>query len=144
MQNKLLKLILFSVFLFCSHFSFAEDIKETISYKLAVLHSKDLDPDSALFNQPIEPSRAVISEFHWILEGLKNRCINPENAIADTIVETWKFVKSQGYKATLLDISRQLSQTARNHVLFGDEKVNFRMTTAYWIKQFQNETRTKK
>ena len=124
-------------------FAYAQEVEDTIAYKLSVIHTKAIDPESALLNQSVQPSRATISEFYWIMESLRNRCINPENAIADTIVETWKMVRSQGYAVSLLEIARQLSQTARNHYLFGDEKVNFRMTTAYWVKQFQLQKKIK-
>ena len=136
-------LTFFVLFVFFVQVASAEEVEDTIAYKLAVIHSKAIDPESALLNQSVQPSRTTITEFFWIMESLRNRCINPENAIADTIMETWQMVKSKGYNISLLEISRQLSQTARNHSLFGDEKVNFRMTTGYWIKQFQTQTQPK-
>ena len=60
-------------------------------------HTRIIDPESALLNQAVQPSRATITEFYWIMESLRNRCINPENAIADTILETWQMVRSKGY-----------------------------------------------
>ncbi len=116
-------------------FCFAKNIEDTIAYKLAILQTKDIDPEGALLKKAIEPERATVTEFHWILETLRNRCINPETAIADTIVQTWGFVKQKGMRVTLLDVARELSQAASNRVLFGDKKVNFRMTTAYWINE---------
>ena len=116
---------------------YAEDLKETIPYKLAILHIRYTDPEAALPDKSVEPSSALVSEFQWILEGLRNRCINPETAIADSIVETWQYVRAKGYGIPLLEIARQLSQVARNRILFGEQRVNFRMITAYWRKEFQ-------
>ena len=124
--------------------SLAEDIKDTIAYKLSILHTKDQDPEAAMMNQAIEPSRATLTEFHWIVEALKNRCKNSETEIADSIVQTWQYVKSKGYAISLLDIARDLSASARNKLLFGDQKVDFRRTTSYWIAQFQAQTKNPK
>ena len=118
---------------------YAEEAQDKLEYKLAVLNAKAEDPQSALLNAAVEPNEAMVSEFHWILDGLKNRCLNPETTIADTMVQIWQTVKGRGARLSLLETARELSQTARNRVLFGDERVNFRMTSAYWLNQFQKK-----
>ena len=140
---KTLMIFLLMIFIFSASVSWAQGAEDTIAYKLAVIHTKATDPESVLLKQSVQPSRVIITEFYWIMESLSNRCLNPEKAIADTIIETWQMVKEKGYDISLLEIARQLSQTARNRFLFGDEKVNFRMTTAYWVKQFQSQIKLK-
>ena len=121
----------------------AEDLSEDFAYKLAVIHTQTADPENALLSETVAPSEAVVTEFHWIMETLKNRCLNPETAIADTIIATWQKAKKIGYNKSLLELSRELSITARNYKLFGEEKVNFRMTSSYWLKQLADRTKTK-
>ena len=107
----------------------AEDLTEAIVCKLASLHSQGVNPMVAT------PDRATIVQFYGILQALKERCTNTETDIADTIVETWKLFQSNGYKLTLLDVTQQLTTTAMNKVVFGDDKVDFRTTSGYWISQ---------
>ncbi len=108
-------------------------LEDTIAYKIAILHIRAERAEEMLLKNSLEPPSAVVSEFQWILDTLKQRCINPETAIADTIVETWTALRPYDPDRTLLEVARALSLTARNTVLFGVEKVNFRMTSKYWL-----------
>jgi hypothetical protein len=113
----------------------AQDVKSTIAYKLAAMHTKNLTPFKSFINKDIEPPSSLVSEFQWIMDELKARCINPENAVADTIVETWMTFRKVSPAVSLLDTARELSKNAKNTTLFGNEKVNFRMTSKYWLAQ---------
>lgn len=114
----------------------AQSGKESIAYKLAILYTREGKPEDALLNKPAMPAAAVVSEFQWILDSLKIRCLNPETAIADTIVENWTAVNKNGGKPIgLLETARELATTTKNINLFGKGKVNFRMTSNYWLKQ---------
>jgi len=104
-----------------------------IPYKLAILHMQSLDPLNSYLGKTEEPSDALVAEMKWILDTLKHRCLNPEVAIADTIVETWTSMQQNGYEMSLLEVARELSKFSRNMVLFGKDKVNFRMTSRYWL-----------
>src|SRR3989338_5056247 len=131
--------------LFFSSLGRAERLEESIPYKLAFLHTKALNPESVLLNKKLTPDSATLTEFQWLLQGLKNRCINPETAIADTIMETWQQIQKRKGRITLLELTRDLSQTAHNTTLFETAKVNFRMTTSYWLaKQYSNKIKDKK
>lgn len=118
----------------------AEDIRKTFAYKLAVLHIQELDPNS----YAAEPDRAMVGEFYVIMETLKKRCINSESDMADTIVTTSKFVKKSGYSMPLLTVAKELTKTAQNKMMFGDQKVDFRTTSSFWIQQFQEEIKKRK
>ncbi len=142
-----IKIIFFIIFVlpffFQNELSIAQDAPQDFSYKLAVIHMKAVDPENALLNPSLEPSESIVAEFHWIMETLQNNCINPQVALADTLIETWQKAKNIGYSGSLLEISRELSADARNYKLAGDEKVNFRMTSAYWLEQLQTRMKTK-
>ena len=107
--------------------------QDNLAYKLAVLHTKAEEPEKVLLNKPIEPSRAILSEFEWILQSLHNRCLDPETTIANTIIETWYITKKRGSKLSLLEVARALSQMTQNTNLFGRDKVSFRLTSKYWL-----------
>jgi len=113
------------------------NVKESIAYKLALFHIRTLNP----LDDITEPPQALISEFTWIMESLRARCINPETTLADTLIQTWQVLKSQGSKLSILDVSRELTVQAKNNILFGPGKVNFRMTSNYWLKQFLAKNR---
>ena len=110
----------------------AEDILDTIAYKLAAMHTAALEPGNVLLKKT-KPADSVVSEFKWIMESLKSRCFNSEASIADTVVETWKTATGKGYSLTLLDTARELLKMTRNTNLFGANKVNFKATTKYWL-----------
>jgi len=114
------------------------DTKDTIAYKLAILHTKAEHPENELLGKPYRPQASTVAEFQWILDSLETRCLNPETALADTIVENWtlhnKAFSKQGKSLSLLETARELLTTARNTRVFGTEKVNFRMTSQYWLK----------
>ena len=136
-------LIIFILPLFSQNeYSRAQDGPEDFSYKLALIHLKAADPENALLNPSVEPSESIVAEFHWIMETLQNNCLNPEIAIADTLIETWQKAKNIGYTGSLLEISRELSANARNYKLAGDQKVNFRMTSAHWLDQLRSRMKT--
>ncbi|MFH1360125.1 MAG: hypothetical protein ABIJ41_03705 [Candidatus Omnitrophota bacterium] len=123
--------------IFChAPLSRAQEVQDTIAYKLAKIHTANENIQDVFLKNKIEPAPAIIAEFQWILSSLRNRCFNPENAIADTIMEAWQIMRNWGYTdMTLLDIARDLSQVANNKVLFGFGKVNFRTTTNFWLSQ---------
>ena len=114
------------------------DTKDTIAYKLAILYTQAEHPENELLGKPNKPQAATVAEFQWLLDSLETRCLNPETAIADTIVENWtllnKVLNNQGKSLSLLETARELLTTARNTKLFGTAKVNFRMTSQYWLK----------
>ena len=140
--KKLFLIIFILLLFFRNEFSIAQDLPEDFSYKLAVIHVKAADPENALLNPSAKPNQSIVTEFHWIMETLKNRCLNPETAIADTLIETWQRAKNIGYTGSLLQISRELSVDARNYKRSSDEKVNFRMTSAHWLSQLQARMKT--
>jgi hypothetical protein len=129
---------IFALFIFLGPIS-AMAQEDTIAYKLATLNIKAENPENQLLGKPRKPEAAMVSEFQWILDTLKNRCLNPETAIADTLVETWttanQLLNPQGKSLSLLDTSRQLLAVTRNTKIFGTKKVNFRMTSRYWLQQ---------
>jgi len=112
----------------------AKDQEEDIAYQLAVLYTKQQNPEKVFLSEKIKPSKNIVAEFQWIMGGLKNRCLNPESVIAATIFGAWQRLKNRGEKISLLEVARKTSQVARNRNIFGVEKVNFRMTTNYWLK----------
>ena len=127
--------ILFTVFFIgFSVSSVMAEVEDTFAYKLAVLHIKNEYPQKVLLEGKIEPPTSVIYEFQWILDGMKNRCNNTEEEIASTIVNTWVSVRPHK-DINILETARALSLTARNQSLFGTEKVNFRLTSKYWLAQ---------
>ena len=130
------------LFLSQNDFSIAQEVSQRFSYKLAVIHMRAVNPENSLLNSSLEPSGGLVAEFHWIMETLQNNCINPEVALADTLVETWQKAKNIGYTGSLLEISRELSVDARNYKLAGGQKVNFRMTSAHWLDQLQIRMKT--
>ena len=140
--RKILLIIFISALLFQNEFSFGQDVPQDFPYKLAVIHMEAADPENALFNPSAEPKENIVAEFHWIMETLQNNCLNPETAIADTLIETWQKARNIGYTGSLLEISRELSADARNYKLLSDQKVNFRMTSAHWLNQLQNRMKT--
>ena len=117
----------------------AKNTKETLAYKIAVLHTRAVNPEQLFSNTPIEPSDATIAEFQWILAELAQRCSNTKEEIASTIVSAWELIKNRGYEHTLLDTARALSSYARNTTLFGDEKVDFRKTSGAWTSTHMPE-----
>ena len=144
LKIKKIFLILFVLpFFFQNEFSIAQDVPRNFSYKLAVIDLKASDPGNALLNPSVKPTESSVAEFHWIMETLQNNCRNPETAIADTLIETWRKAKNIGYPGSLLEISRELSADARNYRLAGDQKVNFRMTSAHWLDQLQARMKSK-
>ena len=120
--------------LFFNQLSLATENKTSVAYKLAALYTESENPDQAFLKKPVKPMEAVVSEFQWILDSLKNRCLNPESAIADTIVETWNTLKKSEKPLTLLQTARELQNATKNTNLLGTKKVNFRMTSKSWLK----------
>jgi len=133
LNKKILLFILALTSLACSTVAVA-DQEESFAYKLAVLYVKNQNPEKVLLEGDIEPAPSIIYEFQWILDSMKNRCINNEETIAATIVEIWH--KAQVHKdINILETARTLSLNAKNTVLFGTKKVNFRLTSHYWLVQ---------
>lgn len=132
MKNNPLLALICVLFLLFPSVAWSLDMTDTIAYKLAGMHTKNLNPGPKMMGYALKPSDAIVSEFQWILGRLKTRCLNPESALADTIVITWQTAKGRGSDLTLLDVARELSRTAQNTKLFGAGKVNFVMTSQYW------------
>ena len=120
----------------------AENLQDTIGYKLAVIHTQATEPQNAMMNQ-VNPSRETVSKFLTLIKILQTRCINPENEIADTIVGTWKLLQKNGYPLPLLQVAEELTTFAGNRVAFGDDKVDFKMTSAVWLSQSPIEEKLK-
>ena len=114
---------------------FSDSGKDSIAYKLAMMHEREEKPEDFLLKKTIEPPSALVAEFQWIMDSLKTRCLNPETAIADTIVESWSALKATDRPLSLLETARELASIAKNTNRFGNQKVNFRMTSQYWIKE---------
>ena len=122
--------------LFTTSVLLAADVEDTIYYKLAFFHTKDLDPGCSFLKGPVEPDKATIAEFKWILGTLKNRCFESKNSIANTLMEAWHITKSwENQKISLLELARILTRVAGNRLLFGQSKVSFRATTNFWLSQ---------
>ena len=113
--------------------SFSRDAEETFAYKLALLYTRHLNPEEAIVNPSLVPERAILTEFQWLMDSLKNRCLDSENAIANTAIQTWQYLKKHGRKFTLLDILRSLNKSSQETTLFGTGKVNFRAVANRWI-----------
>ena len=111
---------------------FGEQLEDSFGYKLALLHTRAMDPEKAMLEK-VEPQRATISEFEWMLDALKGRCLNQEETIASTFVESWQEARRLGINISLLEISRKLTTNARDTKLYGRGKVNFRMTSNHWF-----------
>ena len=104
----------------------------TPAYGLALLQKQSEDPDNILSLTPVEPDRATLTEFHWILQALENRSLESQDQIAATILDAWQLIHSRGYAESLLDVARALSSYARNTALFGAEKVAFSAIAGLW------------
>lgn len=130
-MQKILQLALVICLIFCVSPLNAQ--QDSLAYQMALLHSKNLNPEKVFLKKNIKPEQALVSEFQWILDSLETRCLNPERAIADTIVENWIIIKSNNIPFTLLEVARELSHAAKNTNAYGIEKVNFRMTSQYWL-----------
>ena len=118
----------------------ADETTSSLAYKLAILQERARSPEAVLMKQPIIPRNAQVQEFQWILSALENRCLNPPNAIADTIVEVWNAVQQRGASLTLLDVAHKLQSFADNAYQREHKEVNFRMTSFYWLKHYAGDT----
>lgn len=115
----------------------AEDIEDTIACKLAVINTRAVDPEAIFLGPELEPERAVVTEFQWILDSLKHRCTNSREEIASILMDAWELVKRRGYAMTLLETSRALSAHTRSKVLLGYRKVDFRATAGLWTSTYK-------
>jgi hypothetical protein len=124
----------------------AERDESSPSYQLAILNAKGENPELAMMDKKITPDESVIAEFEWILQSLHNRCLESDNAIVTTIVETWKVTRRGHLKLSLLDVSRELEKMAGNTSLFGTGKVQFGVTSKYWLAKYYlpNSNKTKR
>ena len=119
--------------LFLVSLSVSGGTEETLAYKLALLYTRHLNPEEALVNPSLAPERATLAEFQWLLDSLKNRCLDSENTIANTTIQTWQYLRKRGHKLTLLDILRSLNKFSQDMPLFGSGKVSFRAVANRWI-----------
>lgn len=78
-------------------------------YQLALLDERAQNPQKVLLQQKLAPANATIREFEWILETLRNRCLDPQNVIVTDLVKAWRTVQRNGHKVTLLQFSRQIA-----------------------------------
>jgi len=128
------RLIVITFFLAWSVNSHAE-LEDTFAYKMALMHYRSEHAEEALLKKSLEPPQAIISEFQWILDTVKHRSLNTETEIADAIVTAWMKIRVGNPQWTLLKTARALSLNARNVRLFGREKVDFQITSQYWLTQ---------
>lgn len=131
----MLKRLLIFILILCWPVNADAEIKGTFAYKMAMMHYRSQHAEEALLNQDLEPPQSIISEFQWIMDTVKHRSLNTETEIADTIVLSWMKIHNIDPEWTLLKTARALSQNARNIPLFGREKVDFRITSQYWLGQ---------
>jgi hypothetical protein len=80
---------------------------ESYGYQLALIDARAQNPQQVLLNKKITPTSANVREFEWILETLRNRCRNSQEATIRTLVEMWRITQRRGYNVTLLEFSRQ-------------------------------------
>jgi len=107
---------------------------ENIAYQLAQIQTRSADAGQAFLKGSVTPDQAMVSEFQWLLDSMLNRCLNPAEAIASTMVQTWKALQQKQPQVTLLEVSRELCRIAKNTKIFGTNKVNFRMTSQFWLE----------
>ncbi|MCC6759470.1 MAG: hypothetical protein IT395_07600 [Candidatus Omnitrophica bacterium] len=103
---------LFLTALLVLSYVFPADAAESYGYQMALIDARANNPKSVLLNKKISPSSAAIREFEWVLETLRSRCHNSQDAIVTTLVGSWRIVERRGYDVTLLEFSRQLSDFA--------------------------------
>ena len=115
------------------------DPKEALAYKLAALHVRSTSENTIILDSSLEPDSATVAEFQWLLDSLKNRCLNPETEIADTIISCWRLIRNRGYQLTLLEIARALVKNTRDAKLFGNAKVDFKKASGYWTSKFEQK-----
>ena len=94
-----------------------------------------------MLNSSFEPERATITEFEWLIDTLKNRCVNSEKAIVDTILSAWKLIKNRGYDISLLEITRALTKNAADTTRFGNKKIDFVKTSGLWTARYKQKSR---
>ena len=117
----------------------AASSKESVSYRLAALHTKSIDPIKALTSGSVDPSSATLREFDWIMDTLKDHCKNPEAAIGEIVVETWRQLQRNGSKQSLLDVARKLNWVVKNSGFYGKTKVNFEVVSRYLLNANSKE-----
>jgi hypothetical protein len=88
------------------------DTAESYGYQLALIDARASNPKSVLLNKKRSPSSAAVREVEWVLETLRSRCHNSQDAIVTTLVGSWRILERRGYNVTLLEFSRQLSDFA--------------------------------
>ena len=126
-------IVIAGVFFFGLVFQSFGDIKDTLAYKMAILHTQDIFPERRFLGRSTTPADATVSEFQWLLDSIKYRTTNSETEIADTIVEAWSALKQKGHDMTILETARQLSRVTKDTKLFGVDPVNFRVTSYVWL-----------
>lgn len=114
-------------------------LEKSTAYQLALMHTQAMNPDKVILEGNVRPKDSTVAEFQWLLDSVKNRCINSEESIVYTAVSAWKLVKSRGYPMTLLETFRALTQNAQNKSLFGPNKIDFEKTSGYWTSHFKPE-----
>lgn len=104
-------------------------------YQLAVFHEQKLHPEKILTRETIRPSDATIREFEWIMETLRHRCKNTEQALVSVLVETWRIVQRRGYDVSLLEYSRELASFSNiAFQSYRNQKVDLKKVALKWIK----------
>ena len=138
-QTKILFILLISIGLWIHPSLWAEDSGQEIAYQLASIHTRSLQPEKILMNSSTDPDNATVSEFKWLFDSLKNRCINSDQQIVTTIISAWKLVRNRGYDMSLLETTRALTDCALNKRLFSNGKVDFEKTSGYWTSHYKPE-----
>lgn len=109
------------------------------AYQLALLHTKAVNPEKVFLDGSIRPKDSTVAEFQWLLDSIKNRCVNSEESIVHTLISAWKLLQGRGYDMTLLETFRALTKNAQNKSLYGAKKVDFEKASGYWTSRFKPE-----
>ncbi len=131
------KILFLGIFLLIVSFaaSLIADTEDTYAYKLALLYTRQLQSSEALTNPSLAPENSTVAEFKWLLESLKNRFQDSEETIATTIMQTWRYLKKDGQKMSLLDVTRSLNKFSQDKRTFASGKINFHEAANRWIIQ---------
>ena len=137
--TRIISIIFVFIWLQSQYLLFAGETHHEIAYKLASVHTHALNPDKALFNSDAAPNNETVSQFEWLMDSMRNRCVNSDQQIVTTLMSAWNLVRSRGYNISLLETLQALTTNALNKNLFGFQKVDFEKTSGYWTSHFKPE-----
>ncbi len=112
-----------------------EELTAKLPYEFARLDMASVDFQKEQTPQSFEPNPTTVMNFYWILNVLEQRCFNPEQEIRTIILENWKQVKSLGNSISLERMVNEITEIARNRMLFSDERVDLQLIVKYWLLQ---------